>query len=87
MTVTRNEILTALNTPDAYILAAVEIANGFVIEPRYVRAPFRVRAGSRCDRRDLSASGSACTGGNAVIGCEQGRPPAMRGRRSWPREV
>ena len=40
VTVTRNEILTALNAPDAYILAVVEIANGFAAEPRYVRAPF-----------------------------------------------
>ena len=40
VTVTRNEILTALNAPDAYILAVVEVANGFAAEPRYVRAPF-----------------------------------------------
>ena len=40
VTVTRNEILTALNAPDAYVLAIVEVADGFAIQPRYVRAPF-----------------------------------------------
>ena len=40
VTVTRNEILTALNAPDAYILAVVEVADGFASGPRYVRAPF-----------------------------------------------
>ncbi len=40
VTVTRNEILTALNAPDAYVLAIVEVADGFASEPRYVRAPF-----------------------------------------------
>ena len=40
VTVTRNEILTALNAPDVFILAVVEVANDFASEPRYVRAPF-----------------------------------------------
>jgi hypothetical protein len=40
VTVSRNEILTALNKPDAFILALVEVANGFAGEPRYVRRPF-----------------------------------------------
>ena len=40
VTVSRNEILTALNTPDNFILAIVTIANGFSQEPRYVRKPF-----------------------------------------------
>ncbi len=40
VTVTRNEILTALNKPDAFILAIVEVANGIAGEPRYVRRPF-----------------------------------------------
>ena len=40
VTITRNEILTALNAPDAYILAIVEVANGFTLRPRYVRTPF-----------------------------------------------
>ena len=40
VTVTRNEILTALNKPDAFILAVVEVANGVAGEPRYVRDPF-----------------------------------------------
>ena len=40
MTVTRNEILTALNAPDAYVLAVVEVTDGFASEPRYVHAPF-----------------------------------------------
>ena len=40
VTVTRNEILTALNASDAFILAVVEVAGGFASQPRYVRAPF-----------------------------------------------
>ena len=41
VTVTRNEILTALNKPDAFILAIVEVSNGAAGEPRYVREPFK----------------------------------------------
>lgn len=41
VTVTRNEILTALNKPDAFILALVEVHEGAARPPRYLRAPFR----------------------------------------------
>ena len=41
VTVTRNEILTALNKPDAFLLAIVEVSNGAAGEPRYVREPFK----------------------------------------------
>jgi hypothetical protein len=40
VTVTKNEILTALNKPDDFILAIVEIADGKAGTPRYVRQPF-----------------------------------------------
>ena len=40
VTVTRNEILTALNKPEASILAIVEVSGGFASEPRYIRRPF-----------------------------------------------
>ncbi len=40
VTVTRNEILTALNKPDDFILAIVPVQEGFAHEPRYVRRPF-----------------------------------------------
>ncbi|MBT5356887.1 MAG: DUF3883 domain-containing protein [Rhodospirillaceae bacterium] len=40
VTVTRNEILRALNVPDAYILAIVLVSDGYAQEPRYVRRPF-----------------------------------------------
>ena len=40
VTVTRNEILTALNGPENFILAVVSVANGFSQAPRYVREPF-----------------------------------------------
>jgi len=40
VTVTKNEILTALNKPDEFILAIVEI-DGESVTPRYVRQPFR----------------------------------------------
>ena len=39
VTVTKNEILTALNQPDQYILAIVPVG-GVAAAPRYVRAPF-----------------------------------------------
>jgi hypothetical protein len=39
--VTRNEILTALNKPDAFVLAIVEVSNGFGGGPRYLRRPFQ----------------------------------------------
>ena len=41
VTVTRNEILTALNKPDAFVLAIVEVSNGFAGEPKYIRKPFQ----------------------------------------------
>lgn len=40
VTVTRNEIVTAMNRPEDYILAIVEIAGDAAREPRYVRRPF-----------------------------------------------
>ena len=40
VTVTRNEILTALNKPDAFILAIVEVSKGYALKPHYVRQPF-----------------------------------------------
>jgi len=40
VTVTRNEIMTALNKPDDFILAIVTV-NGDTADPRYVRTPFQ----------------------------------------------
>lgn len=40
ITVTKNEILTALNKPEAFILALVEVDNGHAGEPVYVMKPF-----------------------------------------------
>ena len=37
---TKNELLASLNAPDAFILALVEIENGFAREPTYVRKFF-----------------------------------------------
>jgi hypothetical protein len=39
VTVTKNEILTALNKPEDFILALVEV-DGDRATPRYVREPF-----------------------------------------------
>ncbi len=39
MTLTRNEILTAINSPEQFILAIVEVADGQASGPRYVREP------------------------------------------------
>lgn len=40
VTVTRNEIITAVNRPDRYILALVHVEGDFAHEPRYLRQPF-----------------------------------------------
>jgi hypothetical protein len=40
VTVTRNEILTALNRPEDFILALVEVDGDKALDPRYVRRPF-----------------------------------------------
>lgn len=42
ITVTRNEIITSLNKPEDYILAIVQVSQGFVNAPRYVWQPFDV---------------------------------------------
>ena len=41
VTVTRNEILTALNAPDQFILAVVEVEDGAANKVMYVRQPFK----------------------------------------------
>ena len=40
MTVTRNEILTGINSPEQFILAIVKVEDGQAGEPRYVCQPF-----------------------------------------------
>jgi hypothetical protein len=40
ITITRNEILTALNAPGQFILAIVEVENGKARPSRYIRKPF-----------------------------------------------
>ncbi len=40
ITVTRNEVLTALNKPDDYYLAIVYVENGVAGKPKYVSRPF-----------------------------------------------
>lgn len=40
VTVTKNEVLTALNKPDDFVLAIVEVENGNAKSVRYVRRPF-----------------------------------------------
>ena len=41
VTVTHQEIRTALNKPDAWILALVLVKDGYARRPRYLRRPFR----------------------------------------------
>ena len=43
--ITRNEILTGLNKPDAWVLAVVLVDGTFVHEPVYVRRPFEREPG------------------------------------------
>ena len=40
VTVTRQEVVTSLNEPDKFILAIVQVRDGYAREPRYVRGPF-----------------------------------------------
>ena len=40
VTITRNEILTALNKPDEFILAVVEVGDGRPLHLHYVQRPF-----------------------------------------------
>ncbi len=40
VTITRNEIVTALNKPEDFILALVEVNGDYAADPRYVRRPF-----------------------------------------------
>lgn len=40
MAITRNEILTALNTPEDFVLAIVEVGEDTVHDPAYVPRPF-----------------------------------------------
>jgi len=40
ITITRNEILTGINSPEQYILALVEVKDGNAQSPCYVRKPF-----------------------------------------------
>jgi len=45
VTITRNEILTALNKPEDFILALVEVDGDHAAQPRYVRRPFEKKPG------------------------------------------
>ncbi len=38
--ITRQEVITSLHEPDKFILAIVQVGNGYVQEPRYVRKSF-----------------------------------------------
>lgn len=38
--ITRQEVITSLHEPDKFILAIVQVGNGYVQKPRYVRRPF-----------------------------------------------
>jgi hypothetical protein len=43
--VTKNELLASLNTPETYILALVQVENGYAREPIYVRRFFKRELG------------------------------------------
>ena len=45
VTVTRQEVMTSLHEPDRFILAIVQVGDGYVQEPRYVRKPFTQEPG------------------------------------------
>jgi superfamily II DNA or RNA helicase len=39
--ITRQEVITSLHEPDKFILAVVQVENGFARAPHYIRRPFR----------------------------------------------
>lgn len=41
--ITRQEVITSLHEPEKFILAIVQIDNGFASQPRYVRGPLDTR--------------------------------------------
>ena len=41
VTISKTQILTALNKPDDFILALVEVEGDAAREPRYIRQPFK----------------------------------------------
>jgi hypothetical protein len=43
--VTKNEIIASLNTPEAFVLAIVQVDGGFAREPVYVRRFFKRELG------------------------------------------
>ena len=56
VTVSRNEILTALNEPDQFVLALVEVAPDGDDAVRYLRRPFTGRRRARCSTSPASTS-------------------------------
>jgi hypothetical protein len=70
VTVTRNEILTGINSPEQYILALVEVEDGQAQEPRYIREPFKKEpdfgvTSVNYDLRELLRQGNLPSGGKA----------------------
>jgi hypothetical protein len=41
--ITRQEIITSLHEPDKFILAIVQVKDGFACPPRYLRGPLDTR--------------------------------------------
>ena len=62
ITVTRNEALTALNRPEAFILAIVAFQDDGGHEVRYSAGTLRPRAGFRGGERELPARGALGAG-------------------------
>ena len=68
VTVTHQEIRTALNKPDAFILAIVRVRDGYVSGPHYPRRPFRAEP-------DFDA--------DATSSCASISPPSTTSWRPW----
>ena len=67
VTVTKNEILTAFNKPDDFILAIVEFLGDGEHRVHYLRQPLPTGAGFRGDERELQAGRADCSGGEAGV--------------------
>jgi hypothetical protein len=73
VTVTRNEIVAALNRPGDFILAVVEVAGDSAREPRYVRRPFGKEPDFNV--QSVTTSGSCSAGASLRVDRGQsGRP-------------
>ena len=80
VTVTHQEIRTALNTPDAFILAIVRVEDGYRQGDPLPAPPLSCRDGFRCGERDVQSARTSRTGRNPRHDRHPFRPVEPRSR-------